>query len=162
MAEKPESARLVGENLQWVFFMALAGSAVLSWAMWGWGIAAINDNNEKMIAEKLWLSTFENEHQREWNSDCQGILFSLDAQGVIYNPDTGEAYTVDWCEAQWSPPATPSEYSTDSDAQPERTPPFANWALFGADGRDAYRCIDPALQECYDYFDELMAPSRPR
>jgi len=75
---------------------------------------------------------------------------------------TGEAYTVDWCEAQWSPPATPSEYSTDSDAQPERTPPFANWALFGADGRDAYRCIDPALQECYDYFDELMAPSRPR
>jgi hypothetical protein len=162
MAEKPESARVVGQNLQWVFFMALAASAVLSWAMWGWGVSAIEQNNANAVAEEIWLSSFSSEHQREWNSDCQGILFSLDAQGVIYNPDTGKAYTVDWCQAQWAPPATPSEYSTDSDAQPERTPPFANWALFGADGRDTYRCIDPALQECYDYFDELVAPSRPR
>ncbi len=142
--------------------MSLVGSAVLAWAMWGWGIAAINDNNAKMMAEQLWLSSFASEHQRKWNSDCQGILFSLDAQGVIYNPDSGEAYTVDWCEAQWLPPVTPTEYSTYDSDSPEETPPFAWARLFGGDGIDTYRCIDQALQECYDYFAELMVPSRPR
>ncbi len=151
MVEKPRSVFEDDSYLQ--FLGSLVGSAVVVWAMWGWGVSAIEQNNANAVAEEIWLASFNSEHQRQWDTDCLGILFRQGAEGVIYNPDSGEAYTVDWCQAQWQQPGPfrkGYEYSTDTDDQPERTPPFASWALFGQDHTE-YRCIDQALQECYGW-----------
>lgn len=150
IAKDPASRVSVSQGIRIKFIGSLIGSAVIAWAMWGWGIAAIGENNENMMVEQLWLSSFASEHQREWNADCQAILFSQGAQGVIFNPDSGEAYTVAWCESQWSPPVQPTEYSTSDFQQPGSVQPFPSTALFGPSATE-YRCVDQGLQECYDW-----------
>ena len=79
----------VSQGIRTKFIGSLIGSAGIAWAMWGWGIAGIEENLETATSEKWWISSFSVEHQREWDADCQGILFSQGAQGVIYNPDSG-------------------------------------------------------------------------
>jgi hypothetical protein len=150
IAKDPALRESVSQGTLTKFIGSLIGSAVIAWAMWGWGIAGIEESFETATAEKSWLSSFVSEHQREWNADCQGILFSQGAQGVIYNPDSGQPYTVAWCESQWSPPVQPTEFSTSEFEQPDAVQPFPSTVLFGANTSE-YRCVDQGFQECYDW-----------
>ena len=137
---------------------SVIGTGVVLWAMWTWGVQAIQEQNEQAIREELWLSTFVQEHQREWDEDCLAILTSFGAQGVIYDNVDGTAYTLDYCRAMWSPPEQPTEYSASQYDQPGRVPPFPSEVLFDPDTPGWLRCVDPQLSDCYEWIDFRGGP----
>lgn len=129
---------------------SVIGTAAIGWAMWAWGVQALQEQAVQSSKEQQWLDTFVAQHHQEWDAECRAILTSLGAQGVIYDPSTGAAYTIGYCESMWSPPEQPTVYSNSRYEQPGAVAPFPSAVLFG-DPPIGPRCVDPQLQECYDW-----------
>lgn len=137
---------------------SLVGTAIVIWGMWAWGVQALQEQSRQAVREELWLATFVQEHQREWNEDCLAILTTFGAQGVIYDNVDGTPYTVDYCRAMWTPPEQPREFSSSQYAQPGRVPPFPSEVLFDPTTPGWMRCVDPQLAECYEWIDFRGGP----
>ena len=134
---------------------SVIGSAVILWAMWGWGVQAIHTQNEQVVREQKWFVTYATEHQRAWNEDCDAF-FSRFFSDVAYNTETGQAMTLDWCKSQWRPPAIPADFSTDDRLQPDYVEPRANQVIFGPDLR-AWVCV--SQDDCYSWDDFVSPPA---
>ena len=152
-----EDTRPYAKDVKGRMIMSILGTAAIAWAMWGFGVQVIQEDAARATTEQLWLATFANEHRRNWDADCAAILSANGADGVLYDPNTGAAYTVEWCRGQWSPPEQPSEYSSSQYDQPGRVPPFPSGALFGPAVSDV-RCVDRSFIDCYTWDDYVTPP----
>lgn len=133
------------------------GTIAIAWAMWSWGVTAIQEESRKAADEEVWLATFVDKHRQEWDADCRAILTSLGARGIIYDPQTGAGYDLNFCQSMWTPPQRPVAFSTSEYEQPGRVPPFPSSVLFGVNASEI-RCVDAALTECYEWIDFRGGP----
>ena len=143
-----------GERSMTRTIASVIGSLVIGWAMWGWGVQAIQEQSEQQAREQKWFATYSSQHQRKWNEDCEAF-FSRFYSDVVYEAETGQALTVDLCRSQWRPPAVPTAYSTEDRLQPDFVEPRANQVIFGP---DLLRWVCVSQEECFSWDDFVSPP----
>ena len=145
-AKSAQGGRVVG----W-----LIGSAVIVWAMWSWGVQGIQEQANEQAMQQRWFATYTDEHQRKWNDSCKDFFWYFSSD-VVYDGETGEPLTEQWCRDQWRPPAIPEEYTTDEYLQPEYADPTAQKAIFG---EDLFGWVCTPAEDCYSWDDFVQPPS---
>jgi hypothetical protein len=141
------------------FIWRIIGTGAVVAGMWFWGVESLIEQRQQKAFEQRWLDTFEDEHQREFNSGCEEILARISPiTGVAFNRDKRQAVSVLTCRQSWSPPQTPDRFSPSDYDQPGSTPPFPSEAIFGEDLGDVM-CADLSDEDsCYTWDDFVYVP----
>lgn len=140
------------------FIPRAVGTIAVLAGMWFWGVESLIDQRQQQAFEQEWLDTFVDEHQRDFNADCEAIMARISpVTGVAFDRDNGQAVSVLSCTQSWSPPQTPDEFSTSRYEQPGRVPPFPSEAIFGQ-GLTKVLCADPADEDTCFMWDDFVEP----
>ena len=145
-------------NLAGQFIPRIVGTVAVLAGMWFWGVESLIEQRQQDAFEQEWLATFVDEHQREFNADCEAIMARINPiTGVAFDRDTGEAVSVLTCTQSWSPPEIPDEFSTSRYDQPGRVPPFPSGAIFG-ENLGKILCADPSNDDTCFMWEDFVEP----
>ena len=136
----------------------IVGTVAVLAGMWFWGVKGLIEQRQQEASEQEWLDTFVDEHQRNWNADCEAIMVRISpVTGVAFDRDTGQAISVLSCKQSWAPPEVPDEFSTSQYEQPGRVPPFPSTAIFG-EYTEKILCADPYDEDTCLWWDDFVEP----